>query len=203
MRVVGASANLLRNDKGTFVRTRTIWTPECWDNGYIDNKGRFRVYRPDCPRAFKSGYALRAHVVWWLHHGQCHDKSEDLHHKDHNRLNDSIGNLEAKLRAEHMRHHHAKPLAIVICDGCCQEFYVPPWRIRQRVTRFCSQACYQKSPRSQQHKDNIAAGNKRSWQSGGARRKVQPCMYALQAHQALSLPILSMSSLLEVTPSSA
>ena len=64
---------------GKFVKTAIIWTPETWDMGYVDNRGRFRVYRPDCPRAYASGYALRAHVIWWLKHGEPHTKNHDLH----------------------------------------------------------------------------------------------------------------------------
>ena len=54
-----------------------------WNNGWYDNRERFRVYRPDYPRAYSGGYALRAHIVWWLAHKECHPKGTNLHHKNH------------------------------------------------------------------------------------------------------------------------
>src|SRR5690348_16834205 len=88
------------DDTKRFVRTTNIWDGSVYDEGYVDNKGRFRVYRPDCPRAFADGYALRAHVVWWLHHGACHPEDTELHHTDENKLNDSITNLEPLSHSE-------------------------------------------------------------------------------------------------------
>lgn len=40
-----------------------VWDSTRWDDGYVDNRGRFRVKRPDCPRAYANGWALRAHLA--------------------------------------------------------------------------------------------------------------------------------------------
>ena len=50
---------------GRFERKHYLWDGSDWDDGWKDNRGRFRVYRPDCPRQMGvEGHALRAHVVW-------------------------------------------------------------------------------------------------------------------------------------------
>jgi hypothetical protein len=156
----------LQNKLGQFTRQIKQWTPERWDEGYVDNRGRFRVYRPDCPRAWPSGYALRAHVVWWLDKGECHPKGYNLHHKDENRLNDCIENLELKTHAQHTRDHCFQEGIRYICQQCGIHFYVKQWRIDQRrregqrEIKYCSQTCYRKSPRSQETRQRMSASSK-------------------------------------------
>lgn len=157
-----------RGGKGRFVRTRYLWDGSDWDDGYIDNKGRFRIYRPDYPRAYALGYVLRSHVVWWLHHGICHPKGTNLHHKNHNKLDDRIENLELLLAGDHVRHHCAKIGVQFICRNCKQSFYVPTWRVKERRTegntiKFCSQKCYHAAGRTESHKTNISAGLRRRY----------------------------------------
>jgi hypothetical protein len=131
-------------------RIHNSWTPENWDDGWADNKGRFRVYRPDCPRAFKSGYCLRAHVVWWLNTGTVHPKGTVIHHRNEIKTDDKFSNLQMMLVGEHTIHHCAKP-NFSTCKQCGITFELPLWRIRSRLNsgesapRFCSQDCYHKS----------------------------------------------------------
>ena len=44
------------------------------------------------------------HLVWYLFKGK-RPKGYDIHHKDHNKLNDRLDNLELLTREEHARHH--------------------------------------------------------------------------------------------------
>ena len=44
-----------RDANGRFARQLSLWVPEHWNEGYVDSKGRFRVYRPDYPRAYGVG----------------------------------------------------------------------------------------------------------------------------------------------------
>lgn len=67
---------------GKFVRTVVVWTPERWDEGHVDRRGYFRVYRPDYPGAWKNGYAKRYAVVYWLHTGHAVQPGEALHHRN-------------------------------------------------------------------------------------------------------------------------
>lgn len=121
-------------------RIHQLWTPDRWNDGWIDNRGRFRVYRPDCPRAYASGYALRAHVVWWMAKGRAHSKSTELHHRDENKLNDIIGNLVPKPNRIHQRIHKSNDDSLG-CRRCGRPFK----RVhnRQRYTNtYCSRRCY-------------------------------------------------------------
>jgi len=154
-----------RNENGTFSRRNQLWSPENWDLGYMDKDGRFRVYRPDCPRSYSNGYALRAHVVWWLEHGKPHPANSDLHHKDGVKHNDHIENLELLTRSTHRKVHQENWLYF-ICDHCKKEFKEHAWRTKSRVIRFCSQDCYHAHPRDMKHKNSISNGLKKAYKEG-------------------------------------
>lgn len=130
-----------------FVRARSApWTPDDWDDGYVDNRGRFRVYRPDYPRAYALGYALRAHVVWWLAHGEVHPQGTNLHHRNENRTDDRIENLEVLSHGEHTRRHSIGPPMILTCHRCHNRFTREIWRLKSRAREgsrktYCSPAC--------------------------------------------------------------
>ena len=137
----------VKQDKtnGRFVRERTTpWTPETWDDGYVDNRGRFRVYRPDYPNAYALRYALRAHVVWWLHHSEPHPTGTNLHHKDENKQNDVLSNLECIAHGEHSRRHHEIEKVKCICNYCRADVFETPKRVYEHKRgKFCSQRCLQ------------------------------------------------------------
>lgn len=140
-----------RASNGRFLPSATIWVPETWNSGFVDNKGRFRVFRPDCPRAYKNGWALRAHVVWWLHHGATHDRMYELHHKDHNRLNDAIDNLIPLTQSAHASLHRAN-LVEHQCIRCGVSFKTHAWRARGRLIKFCSKKCRDTGPRPERYR---------------------------------------------------
>src|SRR5437868_6003870 len=124
---------------GRFIRKHKIWTEARWNDGYWDNRNRFRVYRPDYPRAYKEGYALRSHVVWWLHNGRCHSRNTELHHKDGSTTNDSISNLKPLSRSDHKKCHHPKEYTTLVCLTCRESFQAESSKVRSRPTKFCSQ----------------------------------------------------------------
>lgn len=145
---------------GQFVRSRTdVWTPKKWNDGYVDNRGRFRVYRPDYPRAYAMGYALRAHVVWWLHHGKVHPRGTNLHHKDENKLNDTLTNLQLIGHAEHTRHHQFESFKVK-CERCGKEFWTQKGRIGNGRGKFCSRFCVDNRVRIGPRYKRIAFRNK-------------------------------------------
>lgn len=143
-----------RSSLGQFLRTRQPWTPEHWDDGYFDNRGRFRVYRPDCPRSFASGYALRAHVVWWLANGEPHPEGTALHHINENRTDDRIENLAVLPHGEHTRLH--KPKRMRVCVTCGREFHKP----KKPRSKFCTYECYRVAPRSEATLQKMRASQK-------------------------------------------
>ena len=140
----------MRDNKGRFVRTIQPWTLAQWDNGYLDNKDRFRVYRPDYPRCYKGGFALRAHVVWWLAKGVPHPLGTELHHRDHTRNNDQFENLELLTKSEHRKHHQSTDCHFN-CIHCGGDFFIPQYRVREGKGRFCSRRCYLDSAFFQEH----------------------------------------------------
>lgn len=133
---------------GRFMRKHEIWTGVNWNDGYLDNRGRFRVYRPDYPRVYNEGYALRAHVVWWLHKRRCHPKNMELHHKDGNRVNDVITNLQPLSNSQHQKFHRPTPFSTLTCLQCNKRFRIESSRVRSRPTKYCSQRCYHLHPKS-------------------------------------------------------
>lgn len=126
------------SNSGRFQRTHDVWTPEHWNDGYTDNRGRFRVYRPDYPNAYAEGYALRYHIVWWLA-GKTIPEGYELHHINENKTDDVFSNLELITHLDHARLHHPVPTSI--CDHCGNEFCF--YRRSDRIRRFCTQKCYQ------------------------------------------------------------
>lgn len=163
-------------DKKTdrFKKRLNIWDGTKWNEGWYDNRKRFRVFRPDYPRAFPGGYALRAWVVWWLHHGKVHPKGTDLHHRNSIIDDDRIENLEVIEHGKHARLHNRKPSTDIklICKECKKNFIVKLHRIRgrqkngQKFIKFCSQKCYHAHPRSGNHMNNISTGLKKAYREG-------------------------------------
>lgn len=144
-----------------FVRTRMPWEPTDWDNGHVNNKGRFLVYRPDCPRAYADGYALRSHVVWWLHTGKGHSHGLRLHHKNGDRLDDRAENLELCTQSDHLIAHRGNYVELT-CKQCGREFLEKQGRVNSREVKFCSQGCYHKYPKSAEQCDAHSA-RMRKW----------------------------------------
>lgn len=147
------------------IRIRKIWDGSYWDDGYLDNKGRFRVYRPDYPRAYSEGYAMRYHVVWWLATGEVHPKGTNLHHINEIKDDDRFENLELMKHGEHTRYHSYLPEAHLTkkCRTCEQEYTLPRYRILGRAKegttpQYCSQACYHAAPKRDETRDLISSG---------------------------------------------
>lgn len=159
---------LFRNRRsGKFESISRPWTPETWDEGWLDSRGRFRVYRPDCPRAYASGHCLRAHVVWWLAHGLGHPDGTELHHKNENRLDDRLDNLEPLTNSEHrLRHTRANGERLTLsCAACGSQFERRRSRIRYDRP-FCSFWCYRAAPVAEATKRKQSEALKRAYAEG-------------------------------------
>jgi len=145
---------------GQFIRTREPWIPARWDDGYIDNRNRFRVYRPDYPRAWEDGYAHRAHIVWWLQTREVVPKDKDLCHLDRNSLNDLPDNLLVLSKSD----HHSMDKASFVtrtCKHCDSEFFIKKGRLSEKGRgTFCSQKCFHAEPRAAAHGKAISIGLK-------------------------------------------
>ena len=157
---------------GRFVRKHHIWTFGRWGDGYKDKSGRFRVYRPDYPRAYHEGYAMRSHVVWWLTTGSVHPKGWDVHHKNRRRLDDRFDNLEIKRHKAHSEYHHpGDGFVKLVCRACGRKFKVTSRKLNARKhegleIKFCSQKCYHRFPKSDKAKAKTSLSLKIAWSEG-------------------------------------
>lgn len=76
-----------------------------WNGGQKSSAGYVYLLRPNHPGTDKAGYIKRANLVWAESTGHHIVKGEVLHHKDGDKLNDDIDNLELMVATEHVALH--------------------------------------------------------------------------------------------------
>lgn len=133
-----------QNAKGQFARKHQVWSLGNFEDGYADAQGRFRVYLPDHPRSCKTlGYIFRSIAAYEAYHGISVPPEMDVHHKDHDRLNDSIENLEMIDHLVHARAHAEarKVSTVCVCERCSNSFVMPQWKVNAGKGRFCNWSC--------------------------------------------------------------
>lgn len=57
-------------------------------------------------KLLKGKYAYVHHIVWWQHTGEVPKKGFSIHHKDANRFNNALSNLELLSTNEHAALHN-------------------------------------------------------------------------------------------------
>ncbi len=97
-----------------------------WTISKIVKKGEY-LYAvvKEHPKATKYGYVLHHRVLMENELGRLLLDTEVVHHKDHNRHNNDISNLQVMDRYEHNRHHASMQVAkyvSLICPNCNKEF---------------------------------------------------------------------------------
>jgi hypothetical protein len=107
-------------------------------NGYVYVKTGYRQYR------------LQHIIVMEDHIGRSLSKCEVVHHKDGNKQNNSIGNLELMTRSEHMKLHQKKRGRIgpseSKCDNCGSVIMVNGYSSSE--FNYCSKRCHYDHRRS-------------------------------------------------------
>ena len=91
-------------------------------NIYKQKDGRkFIVYKGEDNKYHSKAYAR---YLMEQHLGRKLTNEEEVHHKDHNKMNDVIENLEGKNKTIHRREHNIKPIIIEHCYICGSDIIV-------------------------------------------------------------------------------
>lgn len=78
----------------------------CWKGGrIIDRYGYIRIYAPDHFAPRRGGYILQHRYLMELKINRPLLKTEIVHHKNHDRQDNRLSNLEIVDRSSHSRHH--------------------------------------------------------------------------------------------------
>lgn len=70
-----------------------------------NKQGYIEVWKPEHPNANKKGYILEHRLVMSEYIGRPLLDSEDVHHKDKDKSNNDISNLELMTKSEHTKYH--------------------------------------------------------------------------------------------------
>ena len=116
-----------------------------WNIEKIVSKGDYlyAIVR-DHPRRTKNNYVLLHRVVMENYLGRLLNENEIVHHKDGNKKNNDISNLEVMTASEHVSHHNrtvGRKFAIVRCPNCNNVFERDNWNVGKGKLTFCSRHC--------------------------------------------------------------
>lgn len=120
------------------------------------NWGEGRFVRSDgyvAIRVIKNGkatYPLEHDVLMEQHLGRKLTVDENVHHKNHDRSDNRLENLELVTRADHIREHHPcqrdpTKWVVVSCDFCGKDVDVRKSKVARNPLTYCNRACYCKA----------------------------------------------------------
>jgi hypothetical protein len=104
-------------------------------------------------KLYRGKYAYEHQVVWWLHNKEIIKEPFIIHHKDENKHNNTIVNLEKKTRSKHQQEHHIEPKYIELICGLCKITFKKrhkQWTTKNKQGQkifYCSRECVGKSNR--------------------------------------------------------
>lgn len=98
---------------------------------------------PNHPNATKNGYVLEHRVVMEEFLGRYLSKSEVVHHKDGNKHNNDITNLEIMSVSDHASLHNktGRTFVNITCKHCGKEFRREKRLCGRYNDAFCSRKC--------------------------------------------------------------
>ena len=97
-----------------------------WEIRKEVSKGEYKyAVVPEHPKATKNNYVLLHRIVMENYLGRLLEDNEIVHHKDHNKKNNSIDNLELMNKEVHAYLHNkekGRQMVKLICPWCKREF---------------------------------------------------------------------------------
>jgi len=122
-----------------------------WKIQKIVSKGDYTyAVVPEHPNATRHGYVLTHRIVIENHIGRLLNKSEIVHHKNGNKKDNRISNLEIMAVSEHERMHalqRGKTVVDFVCPQCKKRFTrlkrcsLSKYAYRTDKLFFCSKSC--------------------------------------------------------------
>lgn len=110
--------------------------------------GGYRYCRTNPPHPKRNAMGLYPlhRVLMENRLGRLLRDDENVHHKDEDKSNDAIENLEVMTAADHARIHHPPASPVTLICPCGTSFLLKPhrYRLRQKRTKgtlCCSRAC--------------------------------------------------------------
>lgn len=100
-----------------------------WNIKKIISKGDYMYgLVPEHPNATKNGYVLLHRLIVENHLGRILNTDEIVHHKNHNKKDNRIENLEVMNKLDHTRMHgleQGKTVVLLKCPQCSKVFEIP------------------------------------------------------------------------------
>ena len=89
-----------------------------WKGGRRIHNGYYMTYKPGRPTADSTGYIYEHRLVMEEHLGRYLESKEIIHHKNHNKLDNRIENLEIVSPITHNLIHAVKDMVGRQCSVC-------------------------------------------------------------------------------------
>lgn len=123
-----------------------------WEIKKLIKKGAYTyALVPDHPYATKNGYVLHHRIVMENHLGRLLNPDEVVHHKNHNKQDNRLDNLEVLTMVEHAKLHQAdssRLWAECKCPVCGKVFHIEYRQLSQvkfpdkpLMAQCCSRKC--------------------------------------------------------------
>lgn len=91
-------------------------------------------------KVYGNGHCYEHHLIYWERFGVLPSEGEQIHHKNHNRKDNRIENLELVTIPEHGKRHIKEKKNNTTCSYCSIGFRIAPWKLK-RKHHFCSRKC--------------------------------------------------------------
>lgn len=110
-------------------------------------------------KVYRNKYCYKHYLAYWKEYGIIPKNDEIIHHKDGNKHNNSIENLELMNRIEHIKLHNSKrtrKMVLLKCPICEKEFVKEKRNTHLQkggTATYCSKKCTYKSNKLRSEKN--------------------------------------------------